>query len=105
MPEAEPVHARVDLEMAARAARRARAAAASSARAAAGVETVGVSRCVEHAVEIADAERAEHEDRNRHAGVAQRDALLDVRARQHRRARRFERRPDRAPRRGRRRWL
>ena len=42
-----------------------RAATACSARAADGVEIVGVRWCVEDAVEIADAQRAEHQDRNR----------------------------------------
>ena len=44
-----------------------RAAAAASARAAPGVDTVGVSRYAKTPVEIADAQRAEHQDRHRHA--------------------------------------
>ena len=39
------------------------AAASASARPAQGVETVGVSRCVEDAVEVPDAEGAEDQDR------------------------------------------
>ena len=63
VPEAEPVHAGIDLQVAAQRDAARRAPRRSSARAAAGVETVGVSRCVEDAVEIADAERAEHQNR------------------------------------------
>ena len=79
------------------AARRGRAARARGPRA--GVETVGVSAVREHAVEVADAERAEHENRHAHAGLAQRDAFLDVGAREHRRAGGLERerRPRAAP--------
>jgi hypothetical protein len=45
----------------------------------------------EDAVRIADAEGAEHEDRRANAGLAEGDALLDVRAREHRDAFVFER--------------
>ncbi len=51
---------------------------------------------IEDAVEIADAERAEDQDRRANAGLAQIDALFDVRDREHRRARRLERRRDAA---------
>ena len=46
---------------------------------------------IEHAVEIADAERAEDQDRRANAGLAQIDALFDVGHGQHRRARGLER--------------
>jgi hypothetical protein len=45
----------------------------------------------EDAVEIADAERAEHENRHAHARLPQDDPFLDIRARQHRRSRVLER--------------
>ena len=46
---------------------------------------------VEQAIEIADAERPEHEDVGVHAGRSQHGAFFDVGARQQIRARRFER--------------
>ena len=46
---------------------------------------------LEDACRIAYAERAEHEDRNSHAGLTQEDAFLDVGARQHRGPRLLER--------------
>ena len=70
-----------------------------------GVEMVGVRSCVKHAVEIADAERAEDEDRNAHARASQDDAFLDVGAREHRRTGLLEREGRLPPRRDRRRWL
>ncbi len=71
-----------------------RRGAFSSARAAAGVETVGVRLMIEDAVEIADAEGAEHQDRQGDARRPQRDAFFDVGAREHRRARALERASD-----------
>jgi len=44
--------------------------------------------------EIAHRQRAKHENRNRDAGVAERDAFFDVGAREHRCAGRLEREPD-----------
>ena len=48
-------------------------------------------RELEQPVEIADAQRAEHQDRHAHAGPPKDDALFDVGAGQHRRARLLER--------------
>ena len=56
---------------------------------------VGVSCVIDDAVEIADAQGAEDEDRGAHAGLPQRDPLLDVRAREHRGAFGLERQADR----------
>ena len=49
---------------------------------------------IEHTVEIADAQRAEHQDRRVDAGFPEIDALFDVRHREHDRAGRLERRRD-----------
>ena len=80
-----------------------RAAVACSARAADGVEMVGVSCVIEDAVEIADAQRTEDEDRGADAGLAQHDPFLDVGAREHRGAFGLERERRPARRRARRR--
>ncbi len=99
MAEAEPVHAGVDLEM---------AAEPHAARAAAGLERARGGRrrdgrrqaVLEDAVEIADAQRAEHQNRNASTPASRSDdALFDVRARQHRARRplRARARPRAAP--------
>ena len=93
--EAEPVHAGVDLEMTARASTPRAAAAASSARAAPGVETVGVRRCVNTPSRSLTLSAPNTRIGTRDAGIAQRHAFFDVRAREHRRAGRLERRADR----------
>ena len=49
---------------------------------------------LEHAVEIADAQRAKDQDRRAHARLAQHDRLLDVGAREHRGAGLLERARD-----------
>ena len=67
------------------------AAAACTARAAPGVEMVGVELAIEQAVEVADAQRAEHEDLRAHAGSPQHRPLFDVGAREQIRAGVFER--------------
>ena len=48
-------------------------------------------RELEEPIEVADAQRAEHQNGRAHAGAAQHDRLLDVGAREQIRARRFER--------------
>src|SRR4051812_16993775 len=49
---------------------------------------------LEDAVEVADAQRAEDEDRDLHARLSQDDALLDIGAREHLRPCALERKPD-----------
>ena len=97
--EAEPVHAGVDLQVVAERAavargRRlhARAPRRASRSSASGVQSNTPSRSL-------TLERAEDQDRRAHAGRAQRDAFLDVGARQQSRAGVLERerRPGRAP--------
>ena len=89
--EPEPVHAGVDLEVIARAARPARAAARLQRPARRRRRDRRRQAVLEDAVEVADAERAEHEDCGPHAGRPQHDAFLDVGAREHRGARLLER--------------
>ena len=72
-----------------------RSAVACSARAADGRRDGRGELVIDDAVEIADAQRAEDEDRGAHAGLPQRDPLLDVRAREHRGAFGLERQADR----------
>ena len=91
--EAEAIHAGVDLEMTAEP--HGRTGGGRFERARRGRRRDGRRQPVrEDAAEIADTERAEHEDRNRHTRVAQEHALFDVRAGEHRRAGGFERGTD-----------
>ena len=91
--EPEPVHARVDLQMT----REAHAAARGGL-----FQRDDGLRCryggrqlvLEHAVDVANAERAEDEDGQAHAGAAQQDAFFDIRGREERRTSRFERQRD-----------
>ncbi len=93
--EAEAIHAGIDLEVIAQ--RRAALRGAVLQRVAGGRARDRRRQVViEHAVEIADAERAEDQDRRANAGLAEIDAFFDVRHRQHRRARGFECRRDAA---------
>ncbi len=102
--EPEAVHAGVDFQMAMQSPvlrRKASELGLTLFRGGAG-EGVGGRRCrdrgsqteFEDTVEIADAERAEDEDRNPRAGAAKDDALFDIGAGQHGGARAFERKPD-----------
>ena len=92
-PVPEPVHAGVDLEVVGdgrpmpcrRRLHRARRARRRDRRG---------QRILEQPVEIADAQRPEHQNRHAHAGAAQHDALFDIGAREHRRACLFERQRD-----------
>ncbi len=89
--EAEPVHAGVDLEVAAQrdAAGCGRGLPAPARRRASKSSASG--SCSKIAVEVADAQRPEHEDRHTHAGLSQHDGFFDVRAREHRGASLLER--------------
>ena len=77
MTEAEPVHPGVDLQVAAQ---------AGAAGTAGGAQRLGGAGArdrrrqvvAEHAVDVADTERAEHQDRPAITGLAQLDPLLDV---------------------------
>ena len=93
MPEAEAVHARVDLEMTAEHRGVARRGLLQRGRRGRRGNRRR-QRVREEAVEVADAERAEHQNRGADAGVAQRDPLLDIRAREHGRPRALEREAD-----------
>jgi hypothetical protein len=85
----EPVHPGVDLQMAAEC----RAVASGS-----GLERAGRAGgrdrrrqgMLEEAIEVADAERAEHQDRDAHARLPKGDPLFDVRAGEHRGTRGLE---------------
>ena len=89
----EPVHAGIDLQVIADgrpARRRGRLDRPRGGRRRDGRR----QRKLEQPVEVADAQRAEHEDRHRHARAAEDDPFFDIRARQHRRARLLEREGD-----------
>ena len=93
MAEPEPVHAGVDLQVIADRRLTPRRGRLHRARGA-GRRDRRRQRELEQAVEIADAQRAEHENRHAHAGLPEHDALFDIGARQHRRARLLERERD-----------
>ena len=101
-PEAEPVHAGVDLQVIAEPLLVARGRRLHGARRARRRDRRRQA-AVEQAVEIADAQRAEDEDVGPDAGGAQRGAFLDVGARQQVGAGVLERPRHLRPRRGRRR--
>ena len=94
VPEPEPVHAGVDLQMTRAGARRARRPPRSSARAARRRRDRRRQPMREDAVEIADASAPNTRIGTVTPAVAQRHAFFDVRAREHRRAGRLERPAD-----------
>ena len=102
VPETQAVHARVDLEVIAQPLLVADGGGLDGARGA-GRGNGRRQPAVEQSVEIADAERAEHQDLGLDAGGPQRRALFDVRARQQVRADRLRAPAPPAPRRVRRR--
>ena len=93
MPEPEPVHPGVDLQVTAHAHAVFRGGRLQGSR---GRRRRNGRRelVFDDALEIADAERTEHEDRGADTGLPQGDPLLDVGAGEHRGAFGLERQPD-----------